>query len=216
MPYSKRAAIAALLVAVGLFAFIGANIAPGTPLALLDQRIVGWMQGKATPTVTQFMLFVTHAHSTVAISAYALVLALVFLYRRQRYWVYALLLAVGGLLRPSSGRILFRDRPIQDLPDAALAAFRREHVGFVMQNFSLIPYLTAVRNVMVPLGLQGVPVVEQEERASAALEEVGLGGRRVRQRADPIRRRCDSAGPMPSGRREASGSGWQDRSEKAS
>jgi len=89
-----------------------------------------------------------------------------------------LLLAVGGLLRPSSGRILFRDRALHDLPDAGLAAFRRDHVGFVMQNFSLIPYLTALRNVTLPLGLQGVPNAEREKRATAVLEEVGLATRK--------------------------------------
>ena len=89
-----------------------------------------------------------------------------------------LLLAIGGLLRPSSGGISFRDRALHDLPDPALAAFRREHVGFVMQNFSLIPYLTASQNVMVPLGLQRVRPAEQEERAHAVLEEVGLASRR--------------------------------------
>jgi putative ABC transport system ATP-binding protein len=89
-----------------------------------------------------------------------------------------LLLALGGLLRPSSGRILFRDRTLHDLRDDALAAFRREHAGFVMQNFSLIPYLTALRNVMVPLGLLGVPRREQEARAAALLDEVGLAARR--------------------------------------
>jgi len=89
-----------------------------------------------------------------------------------------LLLALGGLLRPTSGKILFRDRPLDDLPDAALAGFRREHVGFVMQSFSLIPYLTALRNVMVPLGLLGLPAGEQRERAVAVLEEVGLGSRK--------------------------------------
>ncbi len=89
-----------------------------------------------------------------------------------------LLLALGGLLKPTSGEIRFRDLPLHDLPDAALANFRREHVGFVMQNFSLIPYLTAVRNVMVPLGLLGVPVAEQRERASTMLEDVGLSSRK--------------------------------------
>jgi len=89
-----------------------------------------------------------------------------------------LLLAVGGLLAPSSGRIFFRDLALHDLDDASLAAFRRRDVGFVMQSFSLIPYLTALRNVMVPLGLLGVPAREQEERAAAILDGVGLGSRR--------------------------------------
>ena len=67
-------------------------------------------------------------------------------------------------------------RPAAPRPRAtpALAAFRRDHVGFVMQNFSLIPYLTALGNVMLPLGLQGVARGEQPERATAALDEVGL------------------------------------------
>ena len=89
-----------------------------------------------------------------------------------------LLLAVGGLLRPTRGRIRFRDLSLHDMSDGALASFRREHVGFVMQNFSLIPYLTAMRNVMVPMGLLGVARKEQEERAAALLDEVGLAGRR--------------------------------------
>jgi putative ABC transport system ATP-binding protein len=89
-----------------------------------------------------------------------------------------LLLAVGGLLKPTSGRLFFRDRPLHDLTDGALAAFRREHVGFVMQSFSLIPYLTALRNVGVPLGLLGVPAKEQDERAAALLDEVGLSSRK--------------------------------------
>ncbi len=88
-----------------------------------------------------------------------------------------LLLAVGGLLRPTSGRILFRDREIQALSDAQRAEFRRRHVGFVLQSFSLIPYLSALRNVAVPLGLRGAGREEQAEGARKALEEVGLGGR---------------------------------------
>jgi putative ABC transport system ATP-binding protein len=77
-----------------------------------------------------------------------------------------LLLALGGLLRPTSGEISFGEHPIHAMDDAALAAFRRDHVGFVMQNFSLVPYLTALGNVMLPLGLQGVPRAEQRTRAA--------------------------------------------------
>jgi putative ABC transport system ATP-binding protein len=83
-----------------------------------------------------------------------------------------LLLALGGLLRPSAGTMEFRDLPLHAMSDPQLARYRRENVGF------LIPYLTALRNVAVPLGLLGVPAKEQEERATALLEEVGLGDRR--------------------------------------
>jgi putative ABC transport system ATP-binding protein len=88
-----------------------------------------------------------------------------------------LLLAIGALLRPTSGRVLFRDREIQALPDAQRAEFRRAHVGFVMQNFSLIPYLSAARNVAVPLALRGLGAAEQQAQARRVLEEVGFGSR---------------------------------------
>ena len=88
-----------------------------------------------------------------------------------------LLLALGGLLRPTSGEILFRDSALHAMGDPALAAYRRAHVGFVMQDFSLVPYLTAARNVMLPLALQRRPHHEQLARARAALAEVGLGSR---------------------------------------
>jgi len=88
-----------------------------------------------------------------------------------------LLMMLGGLLRPSSGEILFRDRPLHTLDEPGLAAFRREHVGFVMQNFSLIPYLTASENVMMPMALLGAKKERQRERAAELLEQVGLGGR---------------------------------------
>jgi len=88
-----------------------------------------------------------------------------------------LLLAVGGLLRPTSGELYFRDQALHTMRDAGLAAFRRSHVGFVMQSFSLVPYLTALGNVMLPLALQGVARGEQRERARAALGEVGLEDR---------------------------------------
>jgi putative ABC transport system ATP-binding protein len=85
-----------------------------------------------------------------------------------------LLLALGGLVRPTSGEVAFRDLPLHSMTDSELAAFRRAHVGFVMQGFSLVPYLTAVENVMLPLGLKGLPRDEQRARALVALEDVGL------------------------------------------
>ena len=88
-----------------------------------------------------------------------------------------LLLALGGLLRPSSGEIRFGDRRIDAMDDAALAAFRRDDVGFVMQNFSLVPYLTAAGNVILPLRLQGVGREERRARAHEALRTLGLEGR---------------------------------------
>ncbi|MFV1957884.1 MAG: ABC transporter ATP-binding protein [Planctomycetota bacterium] len=89
-----------------------------------------------------------------------------------------LLLALGGLIRPSSGSILFRDEALHEMKEGKLAAFRRKHVGFVMQSFNLIPYLTAAENVALPLALLHVAADEQARRASALLERVDLGPRR--------------------------------------
>ena len=88
-----------------------------------------------------------------------------------------LLLALGGLIKPSSGIIEFEGNKINEVSDKELANFRKKHVGFVMQNFSLISYMTAIQNVMVPLGLNGLPKSKQNTMASDVLELVGLGDR---------------------------------------
>jgi putative ABC transport system ATP-binding protein len=88
-----------------------------------------------------------------------------------------LLLSLGGLIRPTSGEMYFRDQALHAMSDGTLAAFRREHVGFVMQNFSLVPYLTAIQNVMMPLAWQSGGQGTQRDRAAAILESVGLGAR---------------------------------------
>jgi len=88
-----------------------------------------------------------------------------------------LLLTLGGLIYPSSGRIFFRDQPLYSSSDNGLAGFRRKHVGFVMQNFSLIPYLSALRNVMIPLSLQKMGKDTQTKRATDLLDRVGLRDR---------------------------------------
>ncbi len=88
-----------------------------------------------------------------------------------------LLLSLGGLIRPTSGEMFFHGAALHAMSDNELAAFRREHVGFVMQNFSLVPYLTALQNVMLPLvwGQDGKEA--QRAKAASILDGVGLGGR---------------------------------------
>ncbi len=88
-----------------------------------------------------------------------------------------LLLALSGLIRPTSGHITFKEQTLETATDNELAQFRKNHVGFVMQNFSLIPYLTAIRNVMIPLSLQNIDYSRQLSLASAVLELVGLEDR---------------------------------------
>lgn len=88
-----------------------------------------------------------------------------------------LLLMLGGMLSPSSGKVLIDDQPVYDLPPDGRAAVRREKIGFVFQTFNLVPYLSALENVQVPLFLSGLGEDEQKTRAANLLERFGLGDR---------------------------------------
>jgi len=72
---------------------------------------------------------------------------------------------------------LLNDQSIYDLRSDARARLRKENIGFVFQTFNLVPYLTALENVQIPLLLAGVDDQPQEERATALLQRVGLGDR---------------------------------------
>jgi len=89
-----------------------------------------------------------------------------------------LLLMLGGMLSPSSGRVLLGDDSIYDLTADGRARLRKENIGFVFQTFNLVPYLTALENVQIPMFLAGMDDPSQEEKATALLERVGLGDRR--------------------------------------
>lgn len=88
-----------------------------------------------------------------------------------------LLSLLGGMLSPDSGRVLFDGQSLYDLSLNERTRLRRERIGFVFQTFNLIPYLTALENVQVPLYLGGITPGEQRERAVALLEQVGLSNR---------------------------------------
>jgi putative ABC transport system ATP-binding protein len=88
-----------------------------------------------------------------------------------------LLSLLGGMLSPTSGRVLLDDVSLYDLPISARARLRREKIGFVFQTFNLVPYLTAEENVQVPLCLSGTPADEQKAKAVALLDLVGLADR---------------------------------------
>ena len=83
----------------------------------------------------------------------------------------------AGLDRPSSGTVSIAGTSIGSLTEDQRAAVRNEHVGFVFQNFQLIPTLTALENVMVPLELRGEGGAAKEALALALLERVGLEAR---------------------------------------
>ena len=88
-----------------------------------------------------------------------------------------LLLMLGGMLSPSGGRVLLEGQSIYDLNANGRAQLRKQKIGFVFQTFNLVPYLSALENVQVPLFLGKTDEKSQEERAAALLDRVGLGDR---------------------------------------
>jgi len=88
-----------------------------------------------------------------------------------------LLLILGGMLSPTAGRVLLDGQSLYSLSSDKRASLRREKIGFLFQTFNLIPYLSALENVQVPLILAGANGHCQKERAAALLERVGLGDR---------------------------------------
>jgi putative ABC transport system ATP-binding protein len=85
-----------------------------------------------------------------------------------------LLHLLGGLDLPSRGRVLWHGRDLTVLSESELARWRGEHVGFVFQTFQLIPTLTALENVELPLLLRGISPKERRRRAHERLRAVGL------------------------------------------
>ena len=83
----------------------------------------------------------------------------------------------AGLDQPTSGTIILNGIDLNPLTEDERAEVRNQHVGFVFQTFQLVPTLTAVENVMVPLELRGEATKEVRKRALELLEEVGLGDR---------------------------------------
>jgi len=88
-----------------------------------------------------------------------------------------LLSLLGGLDRPTAGSYRFEGREVASLPDEELSRLRRERIGFVFQSFHLVPRMTALENVALPLLLAGVAPKERTARAAEALASVGLSPR---------------------------------------
>lgn len=88
-----------------------------------------------------------------------------------------LLNLIAGLEKPTEGKILFHKKHIERMDEEQLANFRRQYIGFVFQSYNLLPTLTALENVTLPLIFKGVPVKERNERAMEMLKAVGLEGR---------------------------------------
>jgi putative ABC transport system ATP-binding protein len=84
---------------------------------------------------------------------------------------------IGCLDVPTTGRYLFADREVLGLADDALSELRNSHIGFVFQNFYLLPYATVLENVLLPSLYQENTSGRNEERAVELLKQVGLGER---------------------------------------
>lgn len=88
-----------------------------------------------------------------------------------------LLSLLGGMLSPDEGEVLLDGHSLYDLAIARRTELRRQYLGFVFQTFNLVPYLTALENVAIPLLLNGAPKAVQNMRAKELLDEVGLAER---------------------------------------
>jgi len=84
---------------------------------------------------------------------------------------------IGALDKPSSGSVSIAGIDLTRQTSRQLAYIRNQHIGYIFQAFNLIPALTALRNVMLPLLFGGNDITEAQARAAAVLTEVGLGDR---------------------------------------
>jgi putative ABC transport system ATP-binding protein len=89
-----------------------------------------------------------------------------------------LLLTLGGLIRPTAGTVAFSGKPIYSMSEPELANYRNRKVGFVLQTFNLIPYLTAIENVMLPMIFNAERNGTAQSLAEQLLDNVGLKDRK--------------------------------------
>ena len=88
-----------------------------------------------------------------------------------------LLSVLGGMNHPTAGDVEMAGVRLYQLPGEKLADFRAQNLGFVFQSFHLIPYLTAIENVMLPLAIVRMKNADKRAAARSALERVGLGAK---------------------------------------
>ncbi|MCD6558100.1 MAG: ABC transporter ATP-binding protein [Candidatus Aenigmarchaeota archaeon] len=84
---------------------------------------------------------------------------------------------IGLLTKPTLGQVFVDHVPTTEMDNDQMAEIRRKKIGFIFQTFNLIPRLTALENVMLPMWFAGVPDEEKKKRATHLLEIVGLGPR---------------------------------------
>jgi putative ABC transport system ATP-binding protein len=89
-----------------------------------------------------------------------------------------LLLSLAGLIKSTSGQININGFEVESASDQKMCDFRQKHIGFVMQSFALIPYLTAIENVMLPLAISKMKTSVKFQKALELLQLVGLENRK--------------------------------------
>ena len=88
-----------------------------------------------------------------------------------------LLNLLAGLEKPTKGSIIFRGKPLEQLSETQLALYRQRYIGFVFQSYNLLPTLSAIENVTLPLIFRKVPKRERLKTAKEMLKAVGLANR---------------------------------------
>lgn len=89
-----------------------------------------------------------------------------------------LLSMLGGVEKPTEGQVLIEGRDMASMSDDERTFERRRRIGFIFQSFNLLPILTAVENVALPLELDGINPAEAQKRAIESLDLVGMGHRK--------------------------------------
>ncbi|MFP7255737.1 ABC transporter ATP-binding protein [Terribacillus goriensis] len=86
-----------------------------------------------------------------------------------------LLHIIGGFIQPTSGQVEINGTPITGWNEGQLADFRLQHIGYIFQNFQLIPSMTAAQNIELPLILNGTPKQRRKQKVADMLQQVELG-----------------------------------------
>ena len=143
-----------------------------TPMVVVDHVTRRYGSGSSAVTAVDDVSVVVPAGAVVALAG------------RSGSGKTTLLNCIGGLDRPTSGTILVDGADVTRMSERQRTAMRRERVSFVFQTFGLVPMLTAIENVGLPLRLTGMRPAEREARVTELLDMVGLAGHGLQRPAE--------------------------------
>ena len=115
---------------------------------------------------------------------------------------------LGALDKPTSGDIRVGDQAVSSLSDHALIKYRRDRIGFVFQAYNLIPNLSALENVMLPMEFAGVPKSQRKTRAAELLDQVGIKSEEQLRKPADSPGASSSASPSPAPSPTVPSSSW--------